>query len=564
MAITFRPQDAAALMQCWWPTLPPDSEGTVSEPTVPWRQLLAELAARQWLVDAGRWALAQGASHLAMTLARRALQARQDAATWRAVCRIAYEAASLDDAVAWAAGLETSTPPPGPGEHKLISAIRERQSLFDRLNAPPASAPPVDRVDRRVLNLLAYSLPYTSNGYATRSHGLLTAVQGLGWDTRPFTRPGYPADSDAALQDVPLPPSDGIDTLTYGRLFRSSRRQLGQMAYLHAAADEIREQATAFRVQLVHAASNYMTALPACLAAREAGLPFVYEVRGFWDVTRISNDPAFAQTTEYRYLRRFESALLARADALVTLTDTMKIELVARGASADRIFVAPNAVDAERLTPLPRSAAQALELHLPPGIPVIGYVGSFVDYEGLDDLVEACCLLRDSGKPFHLLLVGDGLAWSAIRDLIEARGLQSCATLTGRVAHELVASAYAAIDVCPFPRKPWPVCELVSPLKPLEAMALEKAVVVSSVSAMAEMVQAGSTGEIYAKGDARALASALGQLLDDPQRAREMGQMARRWVLDHRTWQASAAAVEKAYLAATLQAEARIWAGHRG
>lgn len=540
-------------MEGWWPDL--DAQGDPAVPAAPWDDVVGTLLSRHELLLAGRWVLGHGKPELAMELADRALRLRRAPATLLAACRIGYEAARLEEASEWADELEALGALHAPAEFKLIEAIRERRAVLGRLARPARLLSAFEPEHRRVINLLAYSLPYTSIGYATRSHGLLGAVKALGWDVRPFTRPGYPADTrDHSADD--LPDHDTLDGLRYGRL-GTSRRKLGHIPYLHDAADEIAAVLREIRPQLVHAASNYMTALPACLAAHEAGLPFVYEVRGFWDVTRCSSSPAFAGTTEFRYLRLFESTLLKQVDAVITLTEAMRGELIRRGAPPERIVVAPNAVDTERLKPETRDAKTAERLGIPAGVPVIGYVGSMVDYEGLDDLVEACVELRQRGQSFHLLLVGDGLAEPGVRELVRARGLQHVVTFAGRVSHAEVAAIYSLIDICPFPRKPWPVCELVSPLKPLEAMSLEKAVVVSDVAAMAEMIESGVNGWTFEKGNLRDLAGTLARLIADPVLVAATGRQARDWVRRHRTWRLSAQAVEQAYEMACRHKQAR-------
>jgi glycosyltransferase involved in cell wall biosynthesis len=532
-------------MRQGWPGGLP--EGAVVPPVGGWPALIDDLLAHHQLHDAAQWMLEQSHPALAMALVEQTLARRREPATLRIACRVAFDAAWLEQASDWGQALEATLPALGPADLRLVAAVRERRQVLDRLDRASALPPSWHAAPDRALSLLAYSLPYTSNGYATRSHGLLSAVRAAGWEVYPFTRPGYPADSDERHRRDDLPAQDPVGTLVYGRLFQSSRRHLGHMAYVHAAADEIRALIERLRPAVVHAASNYMTALPACLAARESGLPFVYEVRGFWDVTRASSSPAFHATTEARHLRMFESALLARADAIVTLTESMKFELVRRGAPARRVFVAPNAVDVDRLTALPRDEALAARLGLPAGVPVIGYVGSFVEYEGLDDLVDACAVLRSQGNRFHLLLVGDGSVLDLVRQRVHERGLDGLVTLTGRVPHDDVASYYSLIDICPFPRKPWPVCELVSPLKPLEAMALEKAVVVSDVAALAEMIRPGETGWTFAKGSVTALAARLQGLIEDPASRSTAGKKARHWVSEQRTWARSARTVIQAY-----------------
>jgi glycosyltransferase involved in cell wall biosynthesis len=535
-------------MRSWWPLAGVDA--SMVDPVAPLEAILDELDARDQLAAAGQWALMHGRVDLAMALAEQAVLRWRSARTLRAVCRIAYEAARLDRALPWADALEACGMPLGRGELRLVAAIRERAAVLQRLDAPRAASPLFEPRVRRSINLLAYSLPHTSNGYATRSHGLLSAWHALGWDVLPVVRAGAADAPDAAGATE----AHKVGALQYRRLISSSRQGLGQMAYLHAAADEIRALIEQWRPQVVHAASNYMTALPACLAAREAGLPFVYEVRGFWDVTRASSDPSFAATAECRYLRLFEGRLLEAADAIITLTSAMKAELVRRGAAADRVWIAPNAVDADVLQPRPRDPDIAAMLSLPAGVPVIGYVGSVVDYEGLDDLVQACAILRQRGLAFHLLVVGDGLALPALKERIAGLGLELCVTLGKRVEHSQVPLVYSLIDICAFPRKPWPVCELVSPLKPLEAMAFEKAVVVSDVGGMAGMVRPGDTGEVFPKGNVQSLADSLTGLLTDLALARAMGRRAREWVRESRSWRASASSVQQACLSAIERA----------
>lgn len=539
------PEDVQAAIGRWWPA----AEPAQARPSVPWDSVVDQLLRHGWTLSAGTLLLERGEADRAMDMAARVLARRRDASTLQAACRIAYQAAQLGQAGEWADALEAAAPSGGV-DQRLIAAIRERCAVLARLERSPQRAS-VTPAPRRVLALLAYRLPYTSNGYATRSHGLLTAVHQLGWDVHAYSRPGYPEQAAAGQPDAELPLKDRVGELEYGRMARTERRRFGHMPYLLAAADEIAQKIAELRPAVVHAASNYMTALPACIAAHEAGLPFVYEVRGFWDVTRASSDPAFATTAEYRHLRHFEARLLRQADAVVTLTGAMRDELIRRGAPADRIEVAPNAVDLESLRPRPASAELAHRLGLLADRPVIGYVGSFVDYEGLDDLVSACAELARAGRAFHLLLVGDGLALPTVQQGISEHGLAPHTTLTGRVPHEEVADYYALMDICAFPRKAWPVCELVSPLKPFEAMALEKAVLVSSVAAMAETIEEGVNGRVFAKGSVSGLAAALASLLDDLPGARAMGRRAREWVRSHRTWQGSARAVERAYLAAT-------------
>ena len=198
--------------------------------------------------------------------------------------------------------------------------------------------------------------------------------------------------------------------------------------------------------------------------------------------------------------------------------------------------------------PAERDRKLAARLGIPVDVPVIGYVGTFVAYEGLEDLASACGLLKASGMKFRLLLVGNenasGLGRGRISDEIDRiakeEGFADWLIMTGRVPHNDVVAYYTLIDICPFPRKPWPVCEMVSPLKPLEALAMEKAVVVSSVRALAEMIENGVRGLVFEKGSVVALAAALARLVESPDERRRFGKSGRAWVIEKRTWRAIA------------------------
>jgi glycosyltransferase involved in cell wall biosynthesis len=388
----------------------------------------------------------------------------------------------------------------------------------------------------RVLNILAFSLPYTSVGYATRSHGLAIGIKNAGWDIRPYTRPGFPCDFKPELEGQSLPEENEIDGIVYRRIFDSSRKDMNEVDYMHAAIGHYERVLREEEPEIVHAASNYVTALPALIAARRLGVPFIYEVRGFWEVTRSSRDEKFENTPKYRFMQLFEGLTARHADGVITITTAMKEELLERGVAEERIAIAYNSVDPQRFLPRPPHRELAATLGIPEGVPVIGYVGSFVDYEGLDDLVTACARLAADGRDFRLLLVGDGAVFKDLKRQVEVSGLQDKTIMTGRVPFETVEDYYSLIDIAPFPRKPWEICELVSPLKPYEAMALEKAVVVSSTRALKEIVEHERNGLVFAKGDVEDLKMKLDELLGNPAYREGLGKEARAWISQERSW----------------------------
>lgn len=423
----------------------------------------------------------------------------------------------------------------------------------------------IDPVKGRILYVLHKSLPDTCDGYSTRSHGLAQGILALGADLICVTRPGFPHDlphsSNREADDRPVVSVDGVD---YHRLAYPRRSELtpqpeeqmihGSFAYIEEAANRLKEAIRHYRPSCVVAASNLTTAAPACLAARALGLPFVYEVRGFWEITRESNDPGYLRSTKGKQERFIECGLARAADHVITLTTPMQDELVSRGVDPKKISVAPNACDPERLEPTNREPDFALELALPPDIPVIGYVGSFNPYEGLEDLLRACGQLRRAGTVFRILLAGgepanekgDFPLTERLKDVATEENLDDWLVMPGRVPHGDVSRWYSLVDIAPFPRKSLPVTELVSPLKPLEAMAMAKAVIASNVGGMREIVEDGRTGLIIPNDDTDALAEALRTLVSNALIRRKLAQSARSWVESERSWHHSAQRVLRA------------------
>lgn len=475
----------------------------------------------------------------AAQLAREALACDESPTNLRGLARILYGSGAFTAASEIVDRLERNLGALTGKDDELARELRGRTRLLALLKTKAAPAGEWARIIGRSVYFLHFSLPYTSVGYATRSHGLIVGMRAAGCDVRAYTRSGFPFDTCPELGGRDIPDAETIDGVEYRRILGSGRRGTTESEYLLASVDAYERVLRAERPEVVHAASNYVTALPALIAARRLGLPFIYEIRGFWEITRSSRDKDFESSTRFSMMLHFETLVAKEADHVYTLTSAMRDELVRRGIESGKITLVHNGVDSERFVPLTPSAALGERLGLPPGVPVIGYVGSFVDYEGLDDLISACSLLARRGVDFRLLMVGDGVETPKLRELIAREELADRVLLTGRVPHGDVEAYYSLIDICPFPRKPWEVCEMVSPLKPFEAMAMEKAVVVSSTRALREIVEHDRTGLVFEKGSATSLASCLEQLLLDTALRARLARMGREWALGHRTWRES-------------------------
>ncbi|MFL0576517.1 glycosyltransferase family 4 protein [Brevibacterium luteolum] len=412
----------------------------------------------------------------------------------------------------------------------------------------PNLTPSYDPRNDHILYAIHNSLPFHATGYATRSHGILSALKQLGWNVEAVTRLGYPYDlpGNALMKEVPV--SDRIDGVVYRRLLngREIEKKNPVVPYIQRYAAAIEQLAIEQRPAIIHAASNHLNGLAAVSAARELGIPSIYEIRGLWEITRASRDPEFANGKIFKFISRMEADAAKAATRVLTLTNALKDEMVSRGVDPSKIRVVPNGVDTTRFVPQPADSDLAKQLGLD-GKMIIGYVGSVLDYEGLDLLVESVEDMSNYRDDFHVLIVGDGADLERLREKVSAMNLDSTITFTGRVEHGQVEAFYSLIDIAPFPRKPLDVCELVSPLKPFEAMAMGKAVVVSDVAAMREFIVHDVNGISHEKGSAISLTSALNRLLDDPDEVARLGKRAREWVVQNRDWRSIARNIDEVY-----------------
>jgi glycosyltransferase involved in cell wall biosynthesis len=398
----------------------------------------------------------------------------------------------------------------------------------------------------RVLHLVNDALPTTSAGYTIRTHEIVLAQKAAGLDPHVVTRCGFPV-TQGTLDGRRLVMLDGIP---YHRLlpWRMPGRKDRAAALGLEMATRLTEQ---IQPSVLHAASNYANAMIALAIGKSHGLPVVYEVRGFWEDTWLSRHPDSekkARSEVYRRSRDLETRCMLAADLVVTLGEAMRDEIVARGVPAEKVLIVPNAVSEEFLRPLPDAGALRKELGIAPNEHVIGEVSSLVPHEGIGTLLEATRLLKDRGLSVRALIVGDGPERAALQRQAAELGLGEAAIFTGRVPAAKVREFHALLDVFVVPRTPDRVCQLVTPLKPVEAMASGLCVVTSEVKALAEIIKPDVTGALTIPQDPVALADSLELLVCSPDIRRKLGDNAREWVARDRTWAHNAARYRDAYV----------------
>lgn len=386
----------------------------------------------------------------------------------------------------------------------------------------------------RVLHVLDHSIPLHS-GYTFRTRNILRGQRALGWHTAHVT--GLKQGESEALEET-------VDDLVFYRTRPSGNPLyrlpvLDQWEVVATLAQRILEVAAIEKPDILHAHSPALNGLAALRAGRQLGVPVVYECRAFWEDAAVDHGTSREWGPRYRLTRALETRVFQRADAVTTICEGLRSEIVSRGIDAAKITVIPNAVDTENFTfGAPANTELQRDLGLT-GKVVLGFIGSFYAYEGIPLLLEALPALLADRPELRVLLVGGGPQEALIRERISALNLHEYVTLTGRVPHSEVQAYYNLVDIFVYPRLPMRLTELVTPLKPLEAMAQGRLVVASDVGGHQELIRHGDTGMLFTAGEAAALAAAVTDLLARRDAWQAMRDRGRAFVEQERTWAAS-------------------------
>lgn len=395
-----------------------------------------------------------------------------------------------------------------------------------------------------VLHVLDHSIPLQS-GYTFRTRAILNEQRALGWRTSQLTSPKH-------NQGKTVPELEEVDGLEFyrspeaGSLF-SRLPVLGQWSVISVLTARLIEVAKQLKPDVIHAHSPALNGVAAVRAGRALGIPVVYEVRGFWEDAAVSHGTSSEWGLRYRLGRAMETWVLKRADETTCICEGIRQDLVDRGISADKITIVPNAVDASRFQPVgARDARLDRELGLE-GKRVVAFIGSFYDYEGLDLLVAAMPPLLAARPDIRLLLVGGGQVADAVEAQINQLGINEQVIMTGRVPYEDVESYYSLTDILVYPRKSMRLTELVTPLKPLEAMAQKSMFIASDVGGHKELVRDGITGTLFRSDDIDDLVSTVLHLLEQEDKWPAMRDAGRQFVESERTWVNSVANLKAVY-----------------
>ena len=292
-------------------------------------------------------------------------------------------------------------------------------------------------------------------------------------------------------------------------------------------------------VDVIHAHTPYRVGLPAMKAARKLKLPFVYEMRGMWEETAVANGRWMRNGPAYRRFQRYETKVLRQADQVICISETLKIEAISRGVDASKISIVTNAVERDiteinNESPLYHTAIEQLDLNQESC--VVGYIGSLREMEGVDLTAKAVAKLRERGHDVRFFVLTGESGQSDLRKLCGSLGIDNSTVVLGPVPHEEVAQFYSLIDIFVVSRPDSRVTQLVTPLKPFEAMAMGRTVVASKLAALEEIIQHQKTGLLYQPDDLEDLSRSIEKCIEDPVLREQLGKGAHEWVMKNRTW----------------------------
>ncbi|MDR3299075.1 MAG: glycosyltransferase, exosortase A system-associated [Candidatus Accumulibacter sp.] len=394
----------------------------------------------------------------------------------------------------------------------------------------------------RILHILDHSIPLHS-GYTFRTLSILREQHKLGWDTFHLTSPKHVGCAMA---------EEDVDGWHFYRTPAATGPMakwpvLGELKLMRRLEERLTEVARQLNPDILHAHSPVLNAIPALRVGRRLGLPVAYEIRAFWEDAAVDHGTTSEGSLRYRMTRNLETWALRRVDRVTTICEGLRADIVARGIAHEKVTVIANAVDIESFDPGGEpDAALKTRLGLS-GCTVIGFIGSFYAYEGLDLLLDAFPKIAARLPDARLLLVGGGPQETALDAQARRLGISDNVVFTGRVPHQEVQRYYDLIDVLAYPRHSMRLTELVTPLKPLEAMAQGRLLVASDVGGHKELIRDGETGVLFRAGDADSLAGTIMKLLAESERWPKLSQAARRCVVEERNWARSVSNYQQVY-----------------
>ncbi len=397
----------------------------------------------------------------------------------------------------------------------------------------------------KILHIFDHSIPLHS-GYTFRSRAILEQQRALGWQTDHITSTKHTQAAKSELLEEEVDGFHFFRTPETGGLL-SRLPVLNQMAVISSLTKRLAQIIPQVKPDILHAHSPALNGLAAANVARQFGLPLVYEIRAFWEDAAVDHGNCKEGDLRYRLTRGMETKVIRQASAVTTICEGLRKDIIERGVSADKVTVIPNAVNPDKFV-LGGEADPELQQQLGlQGCRVLGFIGSFYAYEGLPMLLQALPKIRQQHADIKVLLVGGGPQEEALKQQVKALGIEDYVVFTGRVPHDQVSRYYDLIDILVYPRLSMRLTELVTPLKPLEAMAQGRLFAASDVGGHHELIKDGVTGRLFKADDVDALADTVVDLLDNQAQWPELKQNGRKFIEEERNWRASVGRYQSVY-----------------
>ncbi|MBU1310852.1 MAG: glycosyltransferase, exosortase A system-associated [Gammaproteobacteria bacterium] len=394
----------------------------------------------------------------------------------------------------------------------------------------------------KILHIFDHSLPLHS-GYTFRSRAILQQQRQMGYVTCHVTSPKH---GDCAQ------PVETVEQLTFYRTKAYDSwfwrlPLLKELAVVLALKRRLTDVIQQEKPDILHAHSPALNGLAALWAARKARLPVVYEIRAFWEDAAVDHGTSKEFGWRYNLTRALETYVARHADAVTTICQGLKQDLVARGIDDSKITEIPNAVDPTQFQPITSRNSELELTYQLKNKPVLGFIGSFYAYEGLDLLLRALPLIRAKIPSAMVLLVGGGPQQEQLKQLISQLKLDDAVLMPGRVPHHQVMQYYSLIDLLVYPRKAMRLTELVTPLKPLEAMAQGKTLLASDVGGHLELIEHGKNGWLFQRDNIEDLAEQAIRALTQRERDHDIAENAYHYINTQRNWAVSVGRYHNVY-----------------
>jgi PEP-CTERM/exosortase A-associated glycosyltransferase len=370
------------------------------------------------------------------------------------------------------------------------------------------------------------------SGYTFRSQSIFREQVKRGWEPVIITSPKHEENWKKEC-----PPQETIGDFRY---YRTGKIEKGMPFFtekkmMRAVEERILQIAAQEKPDILHAHSPVLNGFPALKAGRKLNLPVVYEIRAFWEDAAVDHGTYTEGSWKYRLTQSLETKVCRQVDHVGVLCEGLKNDLISRGIPAKKITPVYNGVNPDDFKSVPPDAEFQTKWDLNDKT-VIGFIGSFYRYEGLDLLVKAFAKIAAERENAVLLFVGGGEMAQELKILAESLGVADRLIMPGRIPHERVPGVYAMIDVLAYPRYSMRLTELVTPLKPLEAMAMGKPLIASDIGGHRELILNNETGLLFKAGDVDRLAASLMKILNDSDLRETLKKQGPLWVRKNKTW----------------------------